>query len=745
MIFEKMDTDGQTKSGKSLIAIQTKSKSDVAQITIGEFLNFLKTAYQVQESVEGLLVEGGMKDVVTWLKSKEVEFATNTKSLSVQTSDTLIPKKTLDKKLDILKPKDSGCSLSQNHSEVLTHKLNEVLSEGLLDSVLPFLLQNTNSLKKCPSLNVKPHSDKNSNNTTLVVANEKLARRKSCGDASSSSVINKVAVTKTASEVEIHVCDEVKNLKKTFICNQTLLVEKMGYFAEVTMGQNLEDMDISVHCDIGIFEWLMQWVKRDPKLEIEWPQLDSQCVIPILVSAAFLQMEPLLHDCLLYCHAHMNEILRTSTNLNCLNDSVLTRLAAMYTNTEIESIKDRKDKIHSRLFCKLIQSLVEPEPESVRGHWCSLARIFRCEKCQQLITPKVASKIPCIPSCMRLQADGTVISLHIRDPHWNINDYIGKLHKILKTWRKVYWRLWGDAHFLYCIVCKRYFPINQMGWCRYHPDTPQFFTLDAQKAPLPIGRYPCCGERAYRFQVLENYSSCQFRQHIVTVEDVRQSAIYNMLDNYRHLIEEEPPELLFPERLTRLVARDSSATSDKFVCKESFWWDGFEIIPPRPKLGFLTAFANRPRGNDSESVFSDDSTTEEITEEETVSSTSLESEDGSAESNPSPSKPVARKSKKRGEGKRLWQHNLSARSNQDIQRAYEEGVLKEIAALLNKKMLNGDISTKNTKANVKNHVAFGGLWTRLENEWRDSLNQREIQLKSKNQLTNKSSKPRSRF
>lgn len=108
---------------------------------------------------------------------------------------------------------------------------------------------------------------------------------------------------------------------------------------------------------------------------------------------------------------------------------------------------------------------------------------------------------------------------------------------------------------LFCTICKRYFPANQIGWCRYHPDTPQFFTVDPQRAPLPIGRYPCCGERAYKFQLLDNCSGCQFRQHFVTTESVRDSAVYGMLEAYRHLIEEEPPQLLFPERLTRLVAR----------------------------------------------------------------------------------------------------------------------------------------------------------------------------------------------
>lgn len=47
-------------------------------------------------------------------------------------------------------------------------------------------------------------------------------------------------------------CDEVKGLKKDFRCPQKLLVSKMGYFADVTAGQRLEDMDISVHCDIQV-------------------------------------------------------------------------------------------------------------------------------------------------------------------------------------------------------------------------------------------------------------------------------------------------------------------------------------------------------------------------------------------------------------------------------------------------------------------------------------------------------------
>lgn len=102
-------------------------------------------------------------------------------------------------------------------------------------------------------------------------------------------------------EVIIHVCDEVANTSKDFLCPQSLLVSKMGYFADVTAGQKLEDMDISVHCDIQIFEWLMKWVqsenscssesgfRKDSSIEAS-QNLNVNNVIPILVSASFLKV-----------------------------------------------------------------------------------------------------------------------------------------------------------------------------------------------------------------------------------------------------------------------------------------------------------------------------------------------------------------------------------------------------------------------------------------------------------------------
>lgn len=110
----------------------------------------------------------------------------------------------------------------------------------------------------------------------------------------------------------------------------------------------------------------------------------------------------------------------------------------------------------------------------------------------------------------------------------------------------------------------------------------------------------------------------------------------------------------------------------------------------------------------------------------------------------------------------LWQHNLSARSNQDIQRAYEEHIIKEMAVILNRKTLN-DTMSRNPRTIGRNctplgkfqfqllvctfipDIFIGGLWMRLETEWRESLSQREIQSRSRHMTAKLPNKPRSRF
>lgn len=495
-------------------------------------------------------------------------------------------------------PESCDAILYPNLNPCLSEKLDEVLNQGILDSFLPFICQqqqqpaqskpatSTSQLAVVPIVN--PTS------TNLVKAKQMIVNQKSTlslekkmstdhgnGIIFSQKSLRKkspivVDQTKSAEpELTIHVCDEVKGVSRDFTCPQKLLVSKMGYFADITSGQKLEDMDISVHCDLEIFDWLIKWVKKEMLASQDnWPKLSASNVIPILVSASFLQMEPLLLDCLSYCHAHLSEIVKVSPNLGCLNDNIITRLAAMFTNLELEMVKDKKDRIQPRLFCKMIQSLCEVEAQSIRGHFATLAGLFRCLKCGKYLTQSVSSYVHCIPQNMKLNRWGQIVSAHVRDQNWSLSNFVSNLHKELRSWRRVYWRLWATCHFLYCAICESHFPASQMQWCMHHPDIAQF--LGSPSEGGKIGRYPCCGQQlAYRYENITGPSSgCQFRDHCVVAENDRDRAILNLVSQ----VSENNSAMFEPAPAAKLT---SASTSNEP------WWNGMSILSNRARQGIL--------------------------------------------------------------------------------------------------------------------------------------------------------------
>ena len=66
--------------------------------------------------------------------------------------------------------------------------------------------------------------------------------------------------------IEIHVNDETKGIQRDFKCPKKLLFREMKYFKNHAKESYSDDLDISVHCDVAIFEWLMRYIrdKSDP-------------------------------------------------------------------------------------------------------------------------------------------------------------------------------------------------------------------------------------------------------------------------------------------------------------------------------------------------------------------------------------------------------------------------------------------------------------------------------------------------
>lgn len=127
--------------------------------------------------------------------------------------------------------------------------------------------------------------------------------------------------------VLIHVCDENRDLTRDFCCKRDILVSYMKYFEHflVETENGYEDIDISVHCDIDIFEWLMEYI-HSPQHP---PPMDKTIVISILISSDFLQIEALVDMCLTFVAGNLGDIVKLPIDLSCLSEKLLTKLAQL--------------------------------------------------------------------------------------------------------------------------------------------------------------------------------------------------------------------------------------------------------------------------------------------------------------------------------------------------------------------------------------------------------------------------------
>ena len=122
----------------------------------------------------------------------------------------------------------------------------------------------------------------------------------------------------------IHVFDENRKINKDFTCEKDLLVTHMKYFEKyLTEATSVDDINISVHCDIKIFEWLMKYIKlkesEDVPKEEPIPKLDIRNIISILISSDFLQIKVLVQECIDFFIENIHNVVKLPIAMSCLN------------------------------------------------------------------------------------------------------------------------------------------------------------------------------------------------------------------------------------------------------------------------------------------------------------------------------------------------------------------------------------------------------------------------------------------
>ncbi|CAB3992621.1 Hypothetical predicted protein, partial [Paramuricea clavata] len=135
-----------------------------------------------------------------------------------------------------------------------------------------------------------------------------------------------------------------------------------------------------------------------------------------------------------------------------------------------------------------------------------------CASCKRLLTAKNQSRIPCVLNRMNVDSRGEISYYHSRDMQWDINDHLVNLKEKLKTWRDVYWRLWGSSNILYCYRCRCYFPCTDFGHCQYHTSAPEY---KAKSEHDSVGVYPCCQQKALLYDSIGVFMGCRVKDHLI--------------------------------------------------------------------------------------------------------------------------------------------------------------------------------------------------------------------------------------
>lgn len=478
-----------------------------------------------------------------------------------------------------------------------------------------------------------------------------------------------------------------------------------------------------------------------------------------LIKIQFLKQ---VEQCIQYCHKNMNAIVAAPCNMNCINVNLLTRIADLFTHNEIDDLKDKKDKFRSKLFCKKIERLFDPEyfnPDSRNN----AATLYRCCLCKKLLTRETERRISCIPGKINVDRHGNIIYVHIRDKTWDVHEYLNSLFEELKSWRDVYWRLWGTINWLTCSRCYQAFLCIEFSHCQYHSEVVVYSSAVNSLNTVGTGIYPCCNQKVLRFDPTQLTKGCKVRDHMVLLHDQGENddslscPTAKILDDlHKHKDVIAVPFLKDPVSDPGVGSCDEKGLEYEILLEPNTPWGS--------KTGELNAFLSLKNWTlqlKQQSLFSEEEeyttgsevTEDEVGDEEEISKKQRKKEKPKKFTKPPKkqlSSPCSQKKEKTLEKstsrdvspfvvsmqKNKWDATRSLRFNQDAQREDDQRRMSEITGHLIKMRL-GDLDR--VKAKESKEFA-GGIYSRLEAQVKAS-----VPVTARQNSSDKNQRSKSRF
>ncbi|XP_054275522.1 SANT and BTB domain regulator of class switch recombination-like [Macrosteles quadrilineatus] len=382
----------------------------------------------------------------------------------------------------------------------------------------------------------------------------------------------------------INIIDTLKPMESSVRIAKSSLVSKIKYFEEVEKEFGLDNLDIIVRCNFGIFQWLLQWISSE--IPMCKPNLNLVNLKSVLTMANHLGVEKLVQECLDFLRQNIDKVLELDEDIeNVFHDeTLLLEFAKRFSNTDVENLKH--ESLRTMLFITLIKMLAEPEPCHSFGHFYSLSTIFQCGLCEKIMHNRLAKDIPCRADCTQMTFDGKLEFHHECSSSWNLTDYLTIVFDKLRDWRMVYWYLWGMCHFFYCEICCSWYPLGLSDWCSYHPGEVEYFPM-GNNLHHPIGTYRCCGEKAFRFDVVKQNCGCKYKSHVTKLDTLEKVEMFNIHQEHKNAINIPPREdNSNVKKFVKLVKKSDGSSDLKTESpSEKFWWSGI-ILSPAEKADY---------------------------------------------------------------------------------------------------------------------------------------------------------------
>ncbi|CAK9099009.1 unnamed protein product [Durusdinium trenchii] len=311
----------------------------------------------------------------------------------------------------------------------------------------------------------------------------------------------------------IHVIDDIRQIRKDFYCKQSQLLEHMKYFEACLAGVSPDDeVEISVHCDIKVFEWLVEYMDGSRQVS----SLEAKDVVAILISADFLQMQALVEQCLEAMYNSLTEILALPLDLGCLPERLVASLASQVKVAELEKLQDDHDRLLSRLYAHKLLALLSLEQNV----------LFCCSRCQRLFTADECLYQHCAETTgMELSTTKSVPALlqHSADATWDVGEFLHHLRE-RHSWPQLFWKTWARLQRFQCNLCQMTFCGLELNRCHFHP--------------------PLVGQESVAIQD-PNHGGGEMRQHEPKLSSIEEEVAIETLRRHQDEICKDCESLLF--------------------------------------------------------------------------------------------------------------------------------------------------------------------------------------------------------